>query len=96
MKKTFALLLMIIVTVSSTACASNAAIKTDALTTAEQTIEGGFTVDGTRLIDANGNDFIMRGINHAHSWYASEDSTAFTAIAKIIGRCAYHSAHRPI
>ncbi len=42
----------------------------------------GFHVDGTQLLDANGNPFIMRGINHAHSWYATEDVYALDAISK--------------
>ena len=31
----------------------------------------GFYVEGTKLYDANGNEFIMRGINVAHAWYKS-------------------------
>ena len=44
--------------------------------------EDGFKVDGTKLLDANGNEFIMRGINHAHAWYLKEDTTAIKAIAE--------------
>ena len=44
--------------------------------------EDGFKVDGTKLLDANGNEFIMRGINHAHTWYLKEDTTAIKAIAE--------------
>ena len=40
----------------------------------------GFRVEGTRLLDANGNEFIMRGVNHAHSWYASSDYAALEGI----------------
>ncbi|MEV4639738.1 cellulase family glycosylhydrolase [Actinoplanes sp. NPDC049548] len=29
----------------------------------------GFTVSGSRIFDANGNAFVMRGVNHAHTWY---------------------------
>ncbi len=32
----------------------------------------GFQVSGGRLLDANGNDFVMRGINHAHTWYPTQ------------------------
>jgi len=42
----------------------------------------GFQVNGTKLEDTNGNEFIMRGINHAHAWYKGEESTAIRAIAK--------------
>ncbi|GAA0250442.1 hypothetical protein GCM10010492_58260 [Saccharothrix mutabilis subsp. mutabilis] len=30
----------------------------------------GFTVANGRVLDANGNDFVLRGVNHAHTWYA--------------------------
>jgi mannan endo-1,4-beta-mannosidase len=33
---------------------------------------GGFTIDGTQLIDANGNPFIMRGTSHPDVWYQGE------------------------
>lgn len=42
----------------------------------------GFHVDGTRLLDANGNEFIMRGVNHAHAWFADHDMAALNAIAE--------------
>lgn len=32
----------------------------------------GFYVENGRLYDANGNEFIMRGVNHAHTWYTSQ------------------------
>ena len=41
----------------------------------------GFYVDGTTIRDANGNSFVMRGINHAHAWYPSYTSTALRGIA---------------
>lgn len=47
----------------------------------EQTQQAGFRVDGTKLLDANGNEFIMRGINHPHSWFTAQDDTALEAIA---------------
>ena len=27
-----------------------------------------FYVSGTKLMDANGQPFVMRGVNHAHTW----------------------------
>ncbi|MBO3732476.1 cellulase family glycosylhydrolase [Glycomyces niveus] len=33
---------------------------------------GGFSIDGTQLIDANGNPFIMRGSTHPDVWYQGE------------------------
>lgn len=35
----------------------------------------GFHIDGRHLIDANGNPFVMRGINHAHTWYTGQTSS---------------------
>ncbi|GIJ79043.1 mannan endo-1,4-beta-mannosidase [Micromonospora phaseoli] len=35
----------------------------------------GFTVSGGKLFDANGSEFIMRGVNHAHTWYATQTSS---------------------
>nr|BFF27431.1 hypothetical protein GCM10025732_53960 [Glycomyces mayteni] len=34
--------------------------------------QGGFSIDGTQLIDANGNPFIMRGTSHPDVWYQGE------------------------
>ncbi len=49
--------------------------------TQEPVSQTGFMVSGTKLLDTNGNEFIMRGINHPHSWFTSEDDTALEAIA---------------
>ncbi|MEV0902469.1 cellulase family glycosylhydrolase [Actinoplanes sp. NPDC049802] len=40
----------------------------------------GFTVSGTRILDANGNTFLMRGVNHAHTWYAGQTGSSLAAI----------------
>lgn len=32
----------------------------------------GFTVSSGQLLDANGNPFVMRGVNHAHTWFTSQ------------------------
>ncbi len=42
----------------------------------------GFKVSGTKLLDANGNEFIFRGINHAHTWYKDQLTVAIPALAK--------------
>lgn len=41
----------------------------------------GFYIDGTTLYDANGNPFVMRGINHSYTWYKGQESVAIPAIA---------------
>lgn len=45
-------------------------------------VSKGFYVEGTKLFDANGNEFIFRGINHAHTWFKDMDDTAIPAIAE--------------
>ncbi|MGB8980298.1 MAG: cellulase family glycosylhydrolase, partial [Anaerolineales bacterium] len=35
----------------------------------------GFRISGRKLLDANGNNFIMRGISHPHVWYTSQTSS---------------------
>ncbi|GAA4311481.1 cellulase family glycosylhydrolase [Streptomyces venetus] len=32
----------------------------------------GFRIENGRLLEASGNDFVMRGVNHAHTWYPGE------------------------
>lgn len=41
----------------------------------------GFSVSGTQLLDGNGQPFLMRGINHAHTWYTGETNSAIPNIA---------------
>lgn len=41
----------------------------------------GFRVEGTQLLDANGNAFVMRGVNHGHAWYKDTYSTVIPAVA---------------
>lgn len=43
----------------------------------------GFQVSGTTLLDANGQAFVMRGINHAHTWWKGNEETAIKAIADL-------------
>ena len=43
----------------------------------------GFSVGGNQLIDANGNTFVMRGVNYPHTWYTSRTSQAISDIASI-------------
>ncbi|MER7893432.1 cellulase family glycosylhydrolase [Micromonospora sp. NPDC094482] len=35
----------------------------------------GFSVADGRLYDANGTEFVMRGVNHAHTWYPQRTSS---------------------
>ncbi|AXX29201.1 cellulase family glycosylhydrolase [Actinosynnema pretiosum subsp. pretiosum] len=40
----------------------------------------GFTISGGRLLDANGNDFVLRGVNHAHTWYPTRTRQALADV----------------
>ena len=35
----------------------------------------GIKVSGTQILEGNGNPFVMRGVNHAHTWYADRFSS---------------------
>ena len=52
------------------------------VTVSAATATGGFEVIGNKLYDANGNEFVMRGINHAHAWYKGQEDIVIPAIAK--------------
>lgn len=60
---------------------------TSALGETSQSAKTGFHIDGTKLLDACGNEFVMRGISYPHSWYASQDDTSFKAIAATGANC---------
>lgn len=47
----------------------------------------GFYVEGSTLCDANGNPFVLRGINHAHCWYENQAANAIQGIAKTGSNC---------
>ncbi|WP_340557078.1 cellulase family glycosylhydrolase [Streptomyces sp. GSL17-111] len=40
----------------------------------------GFHVGEGRLLDANGEDFVLRGVNHAHTWYPDSTPQALADI----------------
>lgn len=42
--------------------------------------ETGFRISDGRLVDANGEDFVMRGVNHAHTWYPDRTDQALSDI----------------
>lgn len=41
----------------------------------------GWTVSGTQVLDPNGNKFVFRGVNHAHTWFADRLSQSLKDIA---------------
>jgi mannan endo-1,4-beta-mannosidase len=42
----------------------------------------GFKVDGSKLLDANNNEFVMRGVNMAWTWYKQNGMAQLEAIAR--------------
>ncbi|MGQ4387303.1 cellulase family glycosylhydrolase [Streptomyces sp. SAS_270] len=40
----------------------------------------GLHISDGRLLEGNGNDFIMRGVNHAHTWYPSRTTKSLADI----------------
>ncbi|WP_310601594.1 RICIN domain-containing protein [Anaerosporobacter sp.] len=53
----------------------------------QKPVSDGFYIKGTTLYDANGNPFVMRGINHAYAWYQGKENIAIPAIAKTGANC---------
>lgn len=56
-------------------------------TSAPTAAKSSFKIDGTKLLDAKGNEFVMRGINHAHVWFRSQLDTALDGIAATGANC---------
>jgi mannan endo-1,4-beta-mannosidase len=40
----------------------------------------GFSISGGRLYDATGAEFVMRGVNHAHTWYTDRTTRALADV----------------
>lgn len=43
----------------------------------------GFYVSGTNIYDANGNTFVMRGVNIPHAWYTDKTETSIKGAANL-------------
>ncbi|MDO8342079.1 MAG: cellulase family glycosylhydrolase [Cellvibrio sp.] len=41
----------------------------------------GWTVNGTQVLDPNGNKFVFRGVNHAHTWFSDRLNQSLKDIA---------------
>jgi mannan endo-1,4-beta-mannosidase len=49
-----------------------ALIPTTAQAQPPSTLATGLHISNGRLLEGNGNDFVMRGVNHAHTWYPGQ------------------------
>ncbi len=47
----------------------------------------GFSVSNGKLLDGNGNVFIMRGVNHPHVWYSYRTPQAIVDMASVGANC---------
>lgn len=88
MKKLISMLLPLALLIAMTGCgeessssAENTSGASDSQAQQTNDSSSGFKVDGTKLIDANGNEFVMRGVNHAHTWFKSDSVVAIPSIA---------------
>lgn len=92
MKKLISITISLLLSISLVACGDDKSgdETTTTTTTTESTqpvIEQnsfefeGFFVDGSVLYDANGNEFVMRGVNHSHTWFKNQTDVALSAIA---------------
>ncbi|MDE6541083.1 MAG: glycoside hydrolase family 5 protein [Muribaculaceae bacterium] len=54
-----------------------------ALAATAETYDGCFSTSGTRLIDARGNDFVMRGANYSWCWQKGREKTVVPAARRI-------------
>ncbi len=87
MKKLLSILIPAIMLLTMTGCTDSDKNSTSSTTSSEAAVEitkaeKSFSVDGTKLLDANGNEFVMRGVNHAYAWFKPETPIALDAIAK--------------
>lgn len=53
----------------------------------EQKEHIGFYVDGTTLKNKDGSQFVMRGINHSHTWFKDYDDVALDTIKNTGSNC---------
>lgn len=69
------------------ALSAETAAPTEATEVSAATSPAGFYVDGTKLMDANGSEFIMRGVNQEYTWFKGETIIALKAIAATGANC---------
>ena len=92
MKKLTALLLSAVICVFIVGCSSEPAQESSEQQTSADTTSSavevpapeGFKIEGTKLIDGYGEEFVMRGVNHAYTWFKNDTDNAIEGI-KYIG-----------
>lgn len=82
MKRFLTLLITLVLSFSIIGCEKSDSNKTSTDNSSKSNpVVKGFHIDGTKLLDGNGNEFIMRGINLAHTWFKEDTPTSLKAIA---------------
>lgn len=71
----------------SSAVLEESSVVSDTTSTPDAAAEIGFKVDGAKLLDAKGNEFVMRGVNHSHVWFRSQLDAALDGIAATGSNC---------
>lgn len=87
MKKLFSLIIPFIILVTMAGCGNsdnNGQTDSSAAENVRTTAipENSLYVDGSKLYDSNGNEFVMRGVNHPYTWFKKESDIALKAIAE--------------
>ena len=72
---------------ASSAAAESTAAPADDSKAAPVSSAAGFHVEGTKLLDGKGNEFVMRGVNHSHAWFTKNDYAALAAIDRTGANC---------
>ncbi|MEW2551528.1 cellulase family glycosylhydrolase [Streptomyces zhihengii] len=67
---------------AGTVIASLAGLLLPLLGAGEAAAATGIKVDNGRVYEANGNEFVMRGVNHAHTWYPDRTRSIADIAAK--------------
>ncbi|MDR0197571.1 MAG: glycoside hydrolase family 5 protein [Oscillospiraceae bacterium] len=75
------LLLSVILIISLVGCGGGAPEGSPNTEGGDRVSSDGFFTDATTLYDAGGNAFVMRGVNHSHTWFKDKLDTALGAIA---------------
>lgn len=92
MKKLLSLLLPVMILITMAGCensdnsdsknSKDEASSAAQITRKTEIPENSLYVNGTKLYDSNGNEFVMRGVNHAYTWFKDDTDVALKAIAE--------------
>ncbi len=84
MKRILSALLCVAMIFTITSC-SNAPASSQTASSVQSQVEEvkepeGFKVDGTKLLDGYGNEFVMRGVNFAYTWFKDNSDDALNGM----------------